>query len=282
MATHAHPVFSPSSELSSGDDKLDPQVIRLVVEAGTLPEAAIRRAAHLARSLGADLDVVGVLPPGWCTWTGLASASAELQQQLIRMKLRTETMIEVRSGSMTDVAIEIGRERPVLGIVMSPDAGGHGHAAVAVANALDVGVLVAREERPDKPILATTDMMDLQYPVLVASCELARRLGKPATFFHNDVSLEHGADWGEAVTKLERLAQLATCAGIEADAIVGQSEETLAAILRLVEMCDADLVSIGCRQRTHDNHFELCLTELLVDACSRSVVVVPLESARAA
>jgi nucleotide-binding universal stress UspA family protein len=253
-------------------------VVHLVVEIGSLPRVAVQRAASVASSLGAALEIIGAASPGCRTWGGAGAAAARLREDLGSLELRIAPALHVRSGSVASVAIESARETRPAVVVLSPEAGATGAAAIAVASTLGVRVLVVREPRAAKPLLAATDMRHARFPVLAASCDLARRLGKAATFFHNEGEALEPAAHGEA--RLDRLQAIAASARIEADAIVVRSSGTLESILRLADLADADVVSIGARRQSWHARLGLApgLPERLVDGCTCSVYVVPMEA----
>ncbi|MBA3452545.1 MAG: hypothetical protein H0T42_05540 [Deltaproteobacteria bacterium] len=251
--------------------------VHLVVTLGSLPGVAVQRAASVASSLGAALEITGVVASGWRSWGGAEGAAARLREDLDSLELRIAPTLHVRSGSLASAAIESARAtRPAI-VVISPDAGATGRTAITVASTLGVRVLMVRAPRAAKPVLAATDMRHAQFPVLAASCDLARRLGKAATFFHNDTELLDTTSG----THLARLRALAASASVEADAIVVRSPRTLESILRLADLADADVVSIGARPRPWHARLGLApgLPERLVDGCACSVYVVPMEAA---
>lgn len=254
----------------SNRDEPRTAIVHLVVAIGSMPRIAVQRAAVL--------EITGVAVPSWHTWGGPRGAAARLREDLHSLQLRITPVLHVRSGSVANVAIESARTTRPAVVVLSPDAGASGRAAIAISSTLGVRVLVVRAPRAARPVIAATDMRHANFPVLAASCDLARRLGKATTFFHNDNELLEGTP---SESRLARLQEIAASASIEVDAIVVRSPGTLDSILRLADLADADVVSIGTRPRPWHARLGLApgLPERIVDRCNCSVYVVPMEAA---
>lgn len=256
-----------------------------VFDLTTVSLAAIERAAILAHALELDLDLVGVLTSSWRSWDGLPQARAQLAAAIADLPAGSSPGVNVSEGSVTGVAIANGIVRRPAIVVLSPDAGGDGYTAVAIANVLGVPVLVARATPSRGPVVAATSMTHSKFPVLAAAARLARQLVTPAAFVHNafpypfagvdPIATQPRADDG-AKTNLATLRGLAGRFGEDIEAIVVRSHSVLDAIVGIAETHQAGVVAIGSPRRKWFDRHRSKLTEELVDRCPCSVFVVPV------
>jgi nucleotide-binding universal stress UspA family protein len=252
-----------------------------LVDTDLTTSAAIQRAADLARSVGGRLALVGNAALDHRAWEGLPRARRRFAHAVADLELDVAIETNVRVGAAISVAIAAGLEcRPAL-VVMSPDAGGCGHAAAAIANALEIPVFVARTPRAAGPIVAATNMTHLRYPVLAAGAGLARVLAKPVTFVHNTSPSSGSARYdlaeGALAVTHARLRALAGQADAKASALVTRTESVVDTILDLARRQQADVVSIGSRRRSWFERFRNNVAVEIVDRCACSVLVVPVE-----
>lgn len=268
-------------------------IVLLATDDAQAPAAAIARAATMARMLEAELHVLGVVEGGVRERPHL-DATRELIARRIASVARTERAeVHVRTGALAASTIELGRSLAPLVVVLSPSAGGHGKVAVEIADELRTPVLVAREPRPNGPIVAATDMRDPRYPVLQASRTLARALHTPMTYVHNaspavPTTLDPMGvpfaylsvarlDEEVADAKLARLQRLAHEEGEDVDAVVVRSYGTVGAILEAARDRDADVVTVGRRPCSWLGRLlGRRVPERIVDRCRRSVLIVPI------
>jgi nucleotide-binding universal stress UspA family protein len=269
-------------------------IVLLMLTDGEPPDVAVERASWLADGIGGELHTVVVLAKDTAIAPGGSSARVFGRIGALAPADRNDIMI--RSGNLGDVAIEIGAARHAALVVVSPDAGGDGDTAIAIGDALRIPVLVARELRPDGPVIAATDMSHLEYPVLKVSWELARRLHKSITFFHSAMpaslltlnpiggpvsylgsSALSGLSDEVVAAKLSRLHELAAGAD-DVEAVVARSRAPLDGILKIAHDRGADIVTVGHRRHSWlGRRFEGRLSEKLADRCSHSVLIVPVE-----
>mgnify|MGYP003453160557 CR=1 FL=1 len=142
------------------------------------PPVAVRRAELATRAVDGTLHVVIALTEP----VDDPSAAVSRLVDRVRVLAPASTLdVEVRFGSLRDVASEAALARGAALVILSADAGGTGVAASAIVRQTGISVMVARESRPHGPILAATKLADLRYPVLAASHTLARILSQPVT-----------------------------------------------------------------------------------------------------
>jgi len=151
-------------------------------------------------------------------------------------------------------------------------------------------VLVVRPKTGSKRIVAGTDFSDPALPAFQAACDEARRIDRWVTLVHS-VELPvlpvegfgpTGAGaWGTALDELEADATRRLKATVEACGVQGNyritHERSAAALIRVAEECNADLLVVGTRGRTGIKRVLLgSVAEAVVRAAGCSVLVVRL------
>jgi nucleotide-binding universal stress UspA family protein len=260
--------------------------VLVVLHEGRAAFMTLARGLELARKLGVDLVVTTAVSPGENDGERATAALAGSVYRLDLLVVSTGLDLRVRVGAFRDVAIAIGRELQPTVVVISPPEDEAAELAIAIADALCVPVMIARDPQPDGSVVVATDMRDLRYPVIDRCRPLVRVLERPATYVHAsppyappiapvavdaDAQANNLADIA-ADSKLARLERLARTEP-QAEAIVMRSTRTVEAILDVAKRRDADLVVIGHRRRSHARTDRVC--ERVVAQCRRSVLVVP-------
>jgi nucleotide-binding universal stress UspA family protein len=293
LPAHADPSEAAATRSRVADSKQDRRrpvrghsTILLLVDLRAPSSIAIERAIGLARTRRAALDVVAIVPHGWRREEHRPTVLARFALALGGNATELVKHVEVRAGSLRRVAFAAARTRvPDLVIIAEDaDAGDRG-AATALAELLDVPVLVARARQGSGSIVAATELDDLEYPVLRAAVELGEALQAPVMFLHNasppaPIPVQPLLDPVSAIeeyvaTKQARLRTLAHEAG--ADAIVVRTHATADAILEVARARDADLIVIGYRRRSWLSRlFRGRLVDDIVVRSRRSVLVLPI------
>jgi nucleotide-binding universal stress UspA family protein len=178
-------------------------------------------------------------------------------------------------------------------IVAAPWGTPFGGSMTALAAAKRLPVLIAREQRPAKVVLAASDLERPGWPVLNEAARLARALGRPLVALHNvlwNVKLDLpavGADWvWPGLTTLtsevreQRTAELARVVGhlqVRAEAIVRSELSAADAIMSEASARDADLVVVGSRARGWLARWVTrTVAAEVAERARRSVLVTPL------
>jgi nucleotide-binding universal stress UspA family protein len=262
-------------------EALSPPRIMLVLDLRAPSITAVERAVSLARASEGRVDVVAVVRDGWMVGEHRAWLLARFALAVDCIASGRVQNVDVKIGTLQSTAIAMGRKRRpdivVFGATLDS-----GRVAVAIAEALGIQVLVAREHQPEGRILASTDLVSVDYPVLRTATSLGRVLAEPVTYFHN-VEPSTGprveplfARSDEVVaTAQARLRHLARDCG--AEAVVHRSTTTADAIIEVARARCTDLVVLGHRPRSWlTRRFRRRMVESVATACQPSVLVVPI------
>jgi nucleotide-binding universal stress UspA family protein len=165
-----------------------------------------------------------------------------------------------------------------------------GSVAERVARLAHCPVLVVRPKRGSKRIVAGTDFSDPALPAVKAACDEARRIGGQVTLVH---SIELAAlpvegfgptgagAWTTALDQLDaeatrRLKEIVKTCGVRGEHRLTH-ERPAAALIRIAEVCEADLLVVGTRGRTGITRVLLgSVAEAVVRTAGCSVLVVRL------
>jgi nucleotide-binding universal stress UspA family protein len=262
--------------------------IRSILCASDLSEGAdeaIRQAAALARSRGAALEVLHVVPnplatdPAFAQLTHHAGARAALEaaREQARAEL-TSRVASVKNGAPKECAVRVSEGVPYAAIVSRAEEAGAdlvvvggkgasglkmerlGEVAEKVVRHAPVSVLVARRGPGGGKVLAATDLSDASLPALTAAAEESRRRKATLTVIHNvDPELkEIGPAILSALVQVfsdDYLAELGHAARsrlVEALERLGVKGDVVitpgsagASILRLTEKLPAELVVVA-------------------------------------
>lgn len=273
-------------------EALPPLRIMLVLDLRAPSITAVERAVALARGCDGHVDVVAVVRDGWRVGEHRPWLLARFALAVDCIASGRVQSVDVRIGAFQPIAISMGhKRRPDLVVFGAmPDSG---PVAVAIAEALGVQVLVAREHQPEGRILASTDLASVDYPVLRTASSLGQVLTEPVTYFHNVtpstppsvdpvfspwVPVDAPVRTDEVVaTAQARLGHLARASG--AEAVVHRSPATADAIIEVARARCADLVVMGHRRRSWlTRRFRGRVVENVATHCKRSVLVVPIRS----
>jgi nucleotide-binding universal stress UspA family protein len=283
-----------------------PQRILLAFRAESRDTASLRRAAALARLLGAELHVVCVVPEMMRVNslfpynTHLSVLQLIARGPTIDFVTRAwlldvlgaeqcELPLSVRPGQfVAEVAAQAAKLRASL-VVMPPHGMNLGATVTAIAQAAGVPVLVSREASGEEAILAATNLEDLDYPVLRGAATLARRLDAPLLAVHNlapkrktaftnaDVPALPSAEDRGAEMRAAQLRHASEWLSPGMEVILRRDVSTVDAILEEVRRWHADLVVVGTRPHTWLADLRSsAVAPQVVERAERSVLVTPL------
>lgn len=269
----------------------------LAISDADRPSAALRYASSLARSFGAELHVLRLLPPlsplylsadgqfdfrearrriehcvhacrqvrSWC--------EAVLEESLPTRRLR------IRSGEFAEEVAARAAELDARLIVLSPATGRLGATATALAQACLRPVLVARGVEPRGALVAATDLEDPGYRVVRRATEWGAVFDAAVVAVHNVscLSAPLGA-FGEAgvqpAPELPRrvIAQLSG----PLDLVVTTDLDPVEAILDQALRHRSPMIVVGTRRRRGQLRRPRVPAEI-VDRAQCSVLVTSLE-----
>ncbi len=256
--------------------------IMLVLDLRAPSITAVQRAVALARGCDGRVDVVAIVRDGWKVGEQRAWLLARFALAIDCIASGRVQNVDVRIGTLHTVATAVGRKRRPDLIVFGATHDS-GPVAVAIAEALEVQVLVARDHLPEGRIIASTDLASVDYPVLRTASSLGQLLAEPVTYFHNaGPSTRMPVDAPTrseeaAATAQARLRHLAHDAG--ADAVVHRSSATADAIIEVSLARCTDVIVMGHRPRSWlTRRFRGRVVENVVTRSQRSVLIVPIRT----
>jgi nucleotide-binding universal stress UspA family protein len=283
-----------------------PSRVLLAFCAESRDTTSLRRAAALAKVLGAELHVLCVLPEMtrinslFPYNTHLSMVQLIARGPTIEFVTRAwlldvlgsnqcELPLSVRPGQFVrEVAAHAAKLRASL-VVMPPHGMNLGETVTAIAEAAGIPVLVSREASGEEAILAATNLEDLDYPVLRGAATLARRLDAPLLAVHNlapnrqlpsaaadDPALPRWEDGGADLCRAQ-LRHASEWLSPGMDVILRRDISTVDAILHEVQRWHADLVVVGTRPHTWLADLRSAgVARQVVERAERSVLVTPL------
>jgi nucleotide-binding universal stress UspA family protein len=203
--------------------------------------------------------------------------------------------VQVRTGLFVKhVADHAAALHPAL-IMVPPRKHGLGSIVTTLTRTANVPVLVLRESRSERAIVAATDLEDAEYSVLRAAAELGNQLHWRVIPFHNvtpismPVSVETLSPItiltgsAEAENRQIRLARASRQLQIDAPAVTASEVNPVDAILRIAQTKDAGMVVVGARPRSWFGHLiARGVAAQVVNCAQRSVLVTPLATPRSA
>lgn len=278
-ATH---VVSPARNASPG--------VLLLLPHSALTRVAIERAAATTAALGGHLYILLTIPRA-APICHPALMLSEVCKLAARSLAGRPFDVELVRGNPIELALAAARARPFALVVV--DSTFDPKIACKLAEHFNRPVLVARDARPSGEVIAASDMSHTGYPVLTFARKFARPLDRPLTFFHNatPISVYTADPMGSAITyasvgalqaeqAVGRQARLRRLAGADpmVKTMVTQSPNEVEAILLVAKERDADVVVVGHRRRSWlSRWFARDIAERIVERCSRSVLLVPVE-----
>lgn len=235
---------------------------------------ALRRAHELARIFDARLHVVHVVPRG--------SDAGDAKRQAVRRWAEREAGLVlsprgvlVEEGDPAATLLRSAEETSADLVVVGRPLG-DGSTVAGLCRSLSRSLLIADRERNREEVVAATDMLHPQFPIVHSAARLARAIAAQVTVVHNlegtgpsaGVRLDTVLD---RVHSLERLSR--ELASVRA-ASVGTTRSTADAIDAIADLAharDADIVVVGARAGRGRT-----LASLLDKLEGRSVLAVPL------
>jgi len=269
-----------------------PRVLYAMLD-GERPTAGLLRAFALSRVLEGDVHVLRVLPatqqisplfPQQGALDALAAvdqaiAAGRETPALVAAVLGDHVLAErilVRVGDFIEHVVASAAElKPEL-IVMSPQEGHLGVLVTILARATGVPVLVAREAGRRETIIAASDLIAPQYPVLRRAAKLGVHLDAAVVGVHN---VRPSNPVPRLESRRETIARVWAELRVDAEAVVTSEDDPIAAILREVEARDADIVVVGTHRRSRFARMVAgsSVASRLVSQAQRSVLVTPFD-----
>jgi len=263
-----------------------PPIVLLLLDRGKATSIALAWAVVAARASEATVYVI-LVRSNQLRDDDVSVVINRMRARSAELSPGTQLHVEIVTTGMRSQAVRVARTRRVDLAVLSTAA--RGEEATAIAEELQVPVLIARAAHAEGPIVAATDLRRPDYPVLSASSAFARLLRKPLTFFHNvtpmSITLNPlgapsyiGASGmiDESTVNASRLRMLADAAG-DVEVIVSTSCSTVDTILRIAQDRNADIVTVGHRRRSwFGRMFGRHVPAQLVDRCLRNVLIIPV------
>lgn len=272
---------------------------------------ALQRADDMARTLGADLYVLHVIPakrwldaifaehsddedPAVPERIRAAMEATSRFCELILGRPFSSDHIAIREGATAQRIIEAAGEIDAALVVVGGSSPGRyirhhsRHIGSSVMREADRPVLMARAPTSTRTIVAATDFSDEAFPALTRASDLGARLHAPVTFVHNigltgrvarasALGLPMPAAPDVVAQRRVRLRELADGLGGSIDTVVLTRESATEAILEVARLQDADMVVIGTRRRgTLDTTPLEGTVETVATSTRRSVLAIPL------
>ncbi len=274
--------------------------ILLTFGQGDCSRPSLVRTFQLARSLGAAIDVLRVLPNPlrWLRWLPKSMLQALVKRQLQRSRETVRAtryqlapvyedeprpgQVVVRSGSfIAEVAAHASRRDPAL-IVVSADQRRLGALATELALASMRRILVPRAASRRRTILAASDLATRGLPVIREATRLASPLRMELVSFHNvdplsDPDAETGPEPARRRSLPERMERARESLSMSGTAAVRTGVDHAAAIVAEAQESQADLIVVGVKQRSRlERLIHGSVAAQVVERAPCSVLVAPI------
>lgn len=282
-----------------------PRVLVALRESGS-PSSCVLRARALALVMGAELEVVLVLPeqtrlntlfPQHNLLDAMQSAELALQSsQTTRTWLRgllggdeSAVRFALVHGNFVAEAARYAQDIGAQLIVVPECEDSCGSVATALARAAQIPVLVARSGSGREAIVAATDLETEGYPVLRWAADLGRRLEAPVVVVHNvnpEATNEEKArplqvfkNDTRGVALLHLLETPAEDRSVDGlPSVLRADTDPVSAILSEAKAFDADMIVVGTREHGFLGRlFGVSVPAQVVDESSCSVFVLPID-----
>ncbi|MBN1606400.1 MAG: universal stress protein [Polyangiaceae bacterium] len=281
------------------------RILLALFESGR-PTPTLQRAAALARTHGAELHVLRVVPSSTAASVRQRAAKAHgvTRDDIWALRALRDTRawlatvlgetfggdrLTVRIGTFVEqvsaTAIELGADM----IVVPPRPGRLGTIVTSIVRAAQVPVLVARKSTSEQGIVAATDLARPDYPVLRKAVEFGARVAAPVVAIHNvspgapaakpPAAGPRTADsrGDKAESRTARLTAASQHLGVHADLVVAGALNPVDAILGEARARNARWVVVGTRPRSwFGRTVSGSVAAQVVNRARRSVLVTPL------
>lgn len=246
-----------------------PPQLLLALQEGECAPSCLQRAYDLTCALGAELQVLRVLPS---PWTRVLRRDPAKGREHVRASLRATRMwlarafgeepppgkVLVQEGPFVEAVVEYARSAEVELIVVPRQVGA---LAPKLASRTGVKVLVAREPGPRNAILAATDLASPGFPVLEQAARFGLALDATLTAFHNvdplmvadRAAARLAPGVATALTGAQcqvRLADAVRSLPLAATPVVRVEIDPVYAILEEARRHDVDIVVVGIHARS--------------------------------
>lgn len=271
-------------------------------------EDSLRQADALASRFDGELSVLRLIdPPSKPSFFRRAprGARSEIEACMEALEATRSLCGQITGRTLSDEQLQVRFDPPLSAIVetasdlraalivMASDVAARGQLVVDVARRSGTPVLLTRQKRLDKNILAATDLADPNYPVVRCASDFAARLGVKVTFVHNQQAIApplfttpNSAIGGIGIPEESAprdcrmlLGALTEETGEHADFRILSRASTIAAILDVAEETHVDLIAVGLRRRPWLGRlFSQRTAQRLVERTSLNVLVIPFSA----
>jgi nucleotide-binding universal stress UspA family protein len=294
----------------AGDWTLHPPRVLLAAYGVGRPTPALLRAASVARSLGAELHVLRLIPVGgrWGASLGRGGTFDAMARAQGAIRLYRETRawcadalphpiedecLHVRVGELVEGTLSVATDLDADLVVLPPAEGRSGIRVTSIVEKADIPVLVARAHTAHDTVVAASDLDDPRFTVLRSAATLGRHLASHLVAVHNvppvvvpatvripESGVYLAAEPADLGAREARLRCAACELDPEAEAVVCQEPSTAEAILAAARERDADLVVVGTRPHSwFDRVVTGTVAVRVVDRAVQSVLVMPIHAA---
>lgn len=274
--------------------------ILLALAADEYPTPSLVDAVELARRLGAELEILRVMPQRSSRRPFTVEATAVLKERrkvhratqswlAAELDERLAVRCVVVEGELVEQAALRSRRRGVQLIVVSANLQRSAELVTSLARAAKLPVLVSRGLDPQKTVLAATDLSVEELPVVRQGARLAEHLGTSLVTFHNvdpvvvqrtamavpDLVVTEAQPLPAA--RREWLEREAESLSVPSNAIVRKQASSTEAILNEADTLDVGVIVIGIHYRSWwDRVLHGSIAAEIIGRSERPVLVTPI------